>query len=358
MELTDPVRAATPAALLLAGTLLGAGCTPAPPPVKSAGAGPRIEHVTEEPADPVRLEVTTSTPEVKIGGDIVFNVRLTNGGKEPVRVNVPRLGRNSVHFRVRRGTRITMLERLNADLDLSTGSFVWKPNRVEELAAGESMDTELRTPAIEVGEFGYAPQYARLGATELNTAPAVVVKVNPDGENTHLGAQLDTNFGPLVVRLRPDLAFNTVASFASLVKEGFYDGLLFHRVVKGFMAQGGDPWGEDPSRAGQGGPGYFLPLEAHTKLLHERGVLSMARTGNPHTAGSQFFLMFTRYPSLDPAGPSRPGYTVFGTLVEEAASEMTLTRIEAVGATPRRRGDSEAPSERVEIRKATLVTLP
>jgi peptidyl-prolyl cis-trans isomerase B (cyclophilin B) len=87
------------------------------------------------------------------------------------------------------------------------------------------------------------------------------------------------------------------------------------------MAQGGDPQG-----TGAGGPGYFLPLEANRTLLHDRGVLSMARTNLPDTAGSQFFLMFTRYPSLDP-GSMGPGYTTFGETVE---GDDTLTALESV----------------------------
>lgn len=99
--------------------------------------------------------------------------------------------------------------------------------------------------------------------------------------------------------LYPDVAPNTVRNFISLVKKGFYDGLIFHRVIAGFMIQGGDPKG-----VGTGGPGYCIKGEFRANgfsnpLKHERGVLSMARAQNPDSAGSQFFVMHADAPYLD-----------------------------------------------------------
>ena len=99
--------------------------------------------------------------------------------------------------------------------------------------------------------------------------------------------------------LYPDKAPNTVSNFISLVKSGFYDGLIFHRVIKGFMIQGGDPEG-----TGMGGPGYSIKGEFtgngfQNDLAHDRGVLSMARAMNPNSAGSQFFIMVEKAPHLD-----------------------------------------------------------
>ena len=110
--------------------------------------------------------------------------------------------------------------------------------------------------------------------------------------------------------LYPEIAPNTVNNFISLVKKGFYDGLIFHRVISGFMIQGGDPKG-----IGVGGPGYgikgeFLQNGFRNELKHSRGVLSMARSGNPNSAGSQFFIMHEDSPHLD------GGYAAFGKLVE------------------------------------------
>ena len=110
--------------------------------------------------------------------------------------------------------------------------------------------------------------------------------------------------------LYPEIAPNTVNNFISLVKKGFYDGLFFHRVIPGFMIQGGDPKG-----MGIGGPGYGIKGEFSQNgfkndLKHERGVLSMARAANPNSAGSQFFVMHEDSPHLD------GGYAAFGRVIE------------------------------------------
>ena len=107
------------------------------------------------------------------------------------------------------------------------------------------------------------------------------------------------NGGVIKAELYPDIAPNTVANFVELIQKGFYDGLIFHRVIPGFMIQGGDPDG-----TGMGGPGYTIKGEFsangfENSLRHERGVLSMARAMDPNSAGSQFFIMRQGAPHLD-----------------------------------------------------------
>ena len=114
----------------------------------------------------------------------------------------------------------------------------------------------------------------------------------------------------IVIELYPEIAPNTVANFVSLVEQGFYDGLIFHRVIPGFMIQGGDPDG-----VGTGGPGYSIAGEFSSNgfendLEHERGVLSMARSQAPDSAGSQFFIMTEHSPHLD------GDYAGFGKVIE------------------------------------------
>ncbi len=109
--------------------------------------------------------------------------------------------------------------------------------------------------------------------------------------------------------LYPDIAPESVGNFVQLVKQGFYDGLIFHRVISGFMIQGGDPTG-----TGMGGPGWSIKGEfaqngVPNQLKHERGVLSMARASNPNSAGSQFFIMHATSPHLD------GGYAAFGRII-------------------------------------------
>ena len=118
------------------------------------------------------------------------------------------------------------------------------------------------------------------------------------------------NGDTMVAELYPEIAPNTVNNFISLVQKGFYDGLIFHRVISGFMIQGGCPDG-----TGMGGPGYsikgeFLQNGFPNKLKHTEGVLSMARAMHPDSAGSQFFIMHKDAPHLDGA------YAAFGKIVE------------------------------------------
>jgi peptidylprolyl isomerase/peptidyl-prolyl cis-trans isomerase B (cyclophilin B) len=109
--------------------------------------------------------------------------------------------------------------------------------------------------------------------------------------------------GEIRVELYPEDAPKTVESFVALSKKGFYDGLTFHRVIPGFVAQGGDPKGD-----GTGGPGYTLKAEFNSRK-HVRGTLAMARAQSPDSAGSQFYICFAPQPSLDGQ------YTVFGQVV-------------------------------------------
>ena len=114
----------------------------------------------------------------------------------------------------------------------------------------------------------------------------------------------------IVLELDPTVAPNTVANFISLVEDGFYDGLIFHRVIPDFMIQGGDPEGN-----GSGGPGYSIEGEFsengfENNLKHERGVISMARTNDPNSAGSQFFIMVKESSQLDGK------YAAFGNVIE------------------------------------------
>lgn len=118
------------------------------------------------------------------------------------------------------------------------------------------------------------------------------------------------NGGIMKAELYPEIAPNTVNNFISLVKQGFYDGLIFHRVISGFMIQGGDPEG-----TGMGGPGYGIKGEfaqngISNDLKHTAGVLSMARSMMPNSAGSQFFIMHKDAPHLDGA------YAAFGKVIE------------------------------------------
>ena len=127
------------------------------------------------------------------------------------------------------------------------------------------------------------------------------------------------------LELYPDIAPNTVANFVTLINKGFYDGLIFHRVIPGFMIQGGDPAGN-----GTGGPDYSIFGEFsvngfENNLKHERGVLSMARTNDPNSAGSQFFIMVDESSQLDGQ------YAAFGKVIEGMEVVDSIVSVERNG---------------------------
>lgn len=136
---------------------------------------------------------------------------------------------------------------------------------------------------------------------------------------------METDAGSIELELFDADAPNTVANFVKLAKEGFYDGLAFHRVIPGFMAQGGDPNGD-----GSGGPKYTIPDEVANPdhREHFRGTLSMAKTQAPDSGGSQFFLCFVPTPHLDGL------HTVFGRVVEGMDVLAKLTKTEGVPGKP------------------------
>ena len=143
--------------------------------------------------------------------------------------------------------------------------------------------------------------------------------------------------------LYPEIAPNTVNNFISLVNKGFYDGVIFHRVIRGFMIQGGDPQG-----TGVGGPGYSIKGEFSyngfaNDLKHTKGVLSMARTMEPNSAGSQFFIMHETSPHLDGQ------YAAFGKVVE---GEDIIDKIAAVAT-----DYMDKPLEEKKMKKVTVETF-
>lgn len=157
-------------------------------------------------------------------------------------------------------------------------------------------------------------------------------------------AVITTDLGDMVVRFWPDVAPKTVENFKKLANEEFYDRTAFHRVIRGFMIQGGDPNtkpGADGT-PGTGGPGYHIAAEFNDRR-HERGVLSMARSQNPDSAGSQFFIVHEDAPHLDGS------YTAFGRVVR--GDEV----LEAIATSPVGGSEGSTPRERREVKKIRIV---
>lgn len=171
--------------------------------------------------------------------------------------------------------------------------------------------------------------------TEESNAPKIYK--NAKGEIVEKIAIISTKFGSMTVKLFPEIAPRHVESFIKLTGQGFYNGTTFHRVIPGFMIQGGDPNSRDPKNRmshGTGGPGYTIPAEFSDKH-HKRGIVSMARSSNPDSAGSQFFIVVADAPHLDGQ------YTVFGEVID---GMDVADKIVAVPRDPR-----DNPAEPIEI---------
>ena len=158
-----------------------------------------------------------------------------------------------------------------------------------------------------------------------------------DFEKFKYQVKLETSKGDITIDMWPDVAPGHVKNLMGLTKIGYYDGLTLHRVIRGFMIQGGCPVGN-----GTAGPGYTIKAEFNPRP-HEPGVISMARTQDPNSAGSQFFLCLERVSSLDNQ------YTVFG----KAADAASIAVIKSVGDV--KTGASDRPVEDVTINKATII---
>jgi peptidyl-prolyl cis-trans isomerase B (cyclophilin B) len=161
-------------------------------------------------------------------------------------------------------------------------------------------------------------------------------------------AVIETTKGDMVIEFWPDVAPKTVENFKKLAKEKFYDGTAFHRIIKGFMIQGGDPLTKDKSKEamwGTGDPGYKIKAEFNNRS-HQRGVISMARSQSPDSAGCQFFICHGDASFLDRQ------YTAFGTLIR--GDDV----LEKIGTTPTGRGgggEASKPLERVEVKSIKIV---
>ena len=161
-------------------------------------------------------------------------------------------------------------------------------------------------------------------------------KETPVSNTTNEVAVIKTVAGDMVIEFWPDVAPKTVENFKTLAKKGFYDGTAFHRIIKGFMVQGGDPLTKDDTkqnRWGTGDPGYKIKAEFNERS-HKRGVISMARSQDPDSAGSQFFICHG-----DPSFLDRQ-YTAFGKLIQgdDVLEKLATTKVGAQDRPDKRQG--------------------
>jgi len=182
---------------------------------------------------------------------------------------------------------------------------------------------------------------------KVDTAPVATDKKAPA-----TGAEVavfKTSAGEMVLEFWPEVAPKTVENFKTLAKKGFYDGTAFHRIIKGFMIQGGDPNTKDLTKEasyGTGGPGYSIKAEFNDRP-HVRGVISMARSANPDSAGSQFFICHGDASSLNNK------YTAFGKLIK---GDDVLEKIANTPVAPNpMSGEPSKPTVRVEVQSIKIV---
>jgi cyclophilin family peptidyl-prolyl cis-trans isomerase len=271
------------------------------------------------------LTLAPASADVKLGEAIKMDVTLENPDKEEFKGPALVIDSRSIVLNVNDSGYPFTYTQTNDEAPLNS----------VDLKAGEKATATIEFTPINAGKYTIEANYAGKAAGKAS------VTVTPLDGATRVGVLLDTNEGPITIQLLPETAPNTAAHFANLARKGFYNGLGFHRIIKNFMAQGGDPKGN-----GQGGPGYQLPAEfSHDKKYsHTYGRLSMARTQDPDSAGSQFFMCFGQATFLDGK------YTVFGEVFDGMDS---VKKIESVGAP----SDPGRPSEVVTIKKATLVPI-
>jgi peptidyl-prolyl cis-trans isomerase B (cyclophilin B) len=200
--------------------------------------------------------------------------------------------------------------------------------------------------------LGLVSAQARQANNQTTTEPKSdkksASKEEKNAVNTKEVAVIKTTEGEMVIEFWPDAAPKTVENFKTLAKKGFYDGTCFHRVIKGFMIQGGDPLTKDPAKEsswGTGDPGYKIKAEFNSHG-HDRGVISMARSNDPDSAGSQFFICHGTPHFLDGK------YTTFGKLIK---GDDVLEKIATTPTHPQDRPDKRMDIESIKIVPADSV---
>ena len=185
-------------------------------------------------------------------------------------------------------------------------------------------------------------------APKTEAKPAATAETKAPAAGGNEVAVMKTTEGDMVIEFWPDVAPKTVENFKKLAREKFYDGTAFHRIIKGFMIQGGDPLTKDPAneaRFGTGDPGYKIKAEFNDRS-HQRGVLSMARSQDPDSAGSQFFICHGDASQLDHQ------YTAFGKVIK---GDDVLEKIANTPVTGNAFGEPSKPTKRVEIKSVEIV---
>ncbi|GEM_PF-3124606 len=285
------------------------------------------------------LTVAAAKPQVALGENISLEVKLENTGDAAVEVRELLLDRTSLSIDVKWG-------------DKSFQYSVTRPNvytaeRVKlattSLPAKKSMVTYVDLPAVKAGKWSLGASYAGAAGDPLKSGAVDVEVTAADGKD-RLVAVLEIDRegqkGKVAFRLFADDAPNTVMSYVRLARSGFYTGLVFHRVIKDFMIQGGCPFGN-----GQGDPGYSIKAEFNSQK-HIEGSVAMARSSNYDSAGGQFYLCLKPQPKLDGQ------YTVFGQVEEGMEFVRQIGDVPTSG--PNGKPTADRPLTEVKITSVTI----
>lgn len=212
-----------------------------------------------------------------------------------------------------------------------------------ELTAGTNGATDNKNDATSAPAATDAHTAPKLEEIDFSTLDSLD-GVNESASETDYVKITVKDYGEIIVRLYPDVAPKTVANFKKLVSEKFYDGLIFHRVIKNFMIQGGDPLGTGMGGSNTTIPGEFTSNKFENNLIHKKGVLSMARSSNPNSASSQFFICHKTSSHLDGDYASF-GYVVYGIDVVDAIAAVKTNA-------------NDKPYDNVVIESIRFVSVP
>ena len=297
------------------------------------------------PTSPFSISAKAKSAKVALGGEIELEITIKNVGEAEALGRPVALSTHSVMIELS-GERFGEAKRYLARFP--GGIAKLKPQAQVAIAPGKSLTGTIKLPTVEAGKLtikpvymGFVPHPRQQGQRPPQPVfgeAGVEVEVTPtEGGGKFAVAKMVTNHGTVRFRFYDEAAPCHVRNFIDLAKREFYKGLTFHRVIKGFMIQGGDPDGD-----GSGGPGYSIPGEfsRSPKYTHRPGAIAAARTSNPHSAGSQFYVCLGSPSHLNGQ------YTVFGQVYEGQDVINTIGAVET--------GDADKPKEDCVIQSLSI----
>lgn len=311
-----------------------------------------LESVDGEPLQAmIECRLDFGQASCMVGDTLTAKVTLTNHSSAPATIIKPMLGRESIslHVKTEAMAAPAVWTRYYGHYDYSPSPTnprepisTWVQDDLETITldAGATAEWGIAVPALSTGVWEWSASYAGLGANAMISSAPQSAQVSPRGDAEKAVVEITTNAGTVYVELLVEETPGTALNFASSVANEKYDGLIFHRVIKDFMIQGGDPDG-----TGEGSFGYIIPFETPVSK-HLPGVLSMAREPALDSAGSQFFLMHGTSPHLDGK------YCAFGRTLQGQDVINTIAEC-AVGGP-----QNSTPKEKQYIETARIVAWP